>query len=211
MPPGAQPPPRRMTRARAAVAPGSFRPSVLVGDTGIEPVTSSVSGKRAPAAPIARADDGTRTRDPHLGKVMLYQLSHIRVTPLRGAGRKLAEVSLGGKTHPSPCPMRCLTPRRPTSLTGQRPGTCQETLGRDMSFSYCPAFSPQSWQGSPYDHADDTDASGRTGTSGSPPAPDLAGLSLSTRGNLRRLGDELRPLLLGRQRCRFVPVRRRGP
>ena len=25
------------------------------------------------------ADDGTRTRDPHLGKVMLYQLSHIRV------------------------------------------------------------------------------------------------------------------------------------
>ena len=85
-------------------APGSIRPSVLVGDTGIEPVTSSVSGKRAPAAPIARADDGTRTRDPHLGKVMLYQLSHIRVTPLWGAGRKLAEVSVGGKTQSSPCP-----------------------------------------------------------------------------------------------------------
>ncbi len=93
---------------------------MLVGDTGIEPVTSSVSGKRATAAPIARAvlqnyevetgfepvwtalqaaasplghstvrpdsrelreadqrmghraDDGIRTRDPHLGKVMLY-------------------------------------------------------------------------------------------------------------------------------------------
>ena len=95
-----------------------------VGDTGFEPVTSSVSGKRATAAPIARgeprvllvfyevemgfeptytalqaaasplghstlrsqssaatradqeclprADDGIRTRDPHLGKVMLY-------------------------------------------------------------------------------------------------------------------------------------------
>jgi hypothetical protein len=28
---------------------------VLVGDTGIEPVTSSVSGKRATAAPIAHA------------------------------------------------------------------------------------------------------------------------------------------------------------
>ena len=27
------------------------------------------------------ADDGTRTRDPHLGKVMLYQLSHVRVGP----------------------------------------------------------------------------------------------------------------------------------
>jgi hypothetical protein len=91
-----------------------------VGDTGIEPVTSSVSGKRATAAPIAqvlqftvwrwgrdsnprirlcrplprlsatppcptkagspteaseysdlRADDGIRTRDIHLGKVVL--------------------------------------------------------------------------------------------------------------------------------------------
>ena len=30
--------------------------------------------------PIALgADDGIRTRDPHLGKVMLYQLSHVRV------------------------------------------------------------------------------------------------------------------------------------
>jgi hypothetical protein len=88
-----------------------------VGDTGFEPVTSSVSGKRAPTAPIARAechhtggelevgtgfepvytalqavasplghptvvtiraDDGIRTRDPHLGKVMRYQLRYVR-------------------------------------------------------------------------------------------------------------------------------------
>ena len=28
------------------------------------------------------ADDGIRTRDPHLGKVMLYQLSHVRVRDL---------------------------------------------------------------------------------------------------------------------------------
>ena len=81
-----------------------------VGDTGIEPVTSSVSGKRSPAELIARggdgirtrvhgfagrclasrplhrvrperafrADDGIRTRDPHLGKVMRYQLRYIR-------------------------------------------------------------------------------------------------------------------------------------
>jgi hypothetical protein len=27
---------------------------------------------------MLRADDGIRTRDPHLGKVMLYQLSHVR-------------------------------------------------------------------------------------------------------------------------------------
>src|SRR4051812_27047813 len=42
--------------------------SLVVGDTGIEPVTSSVSGKRATAAPIAqvfegcRGGDGIRTR-----------------------------------------------------------------------------------------------------------------------------------------------------
>ena len=29
-------------------------------------------------APINRADDGTRTRDPHLGKVMRYQLRYVR-------------------------------------------------------------------------------------------------------------------------------------
>ena len=110
----------------------------LVGGTGIEPVTSSVSGKRSPAELTARrggsgnrtrvqgfagpclshsaipptvrpwepdryrraertvgtrdgfrhlrADDGIRTRDPHLGKVMLYQLSHVRtLTPARAA------------------------------------------------------------------------------------------------------------------------------
>jgi len=61
-----------------------------VGDTGIEPVTSSVSGKRATAAPIAQcirrcggrdgADDRIRTGDPHLGKVMLYQLSYVRTS-----------------------------------------------------------------------------------------------------------------------------------
>ena len=103
--------------------------SGLVGDTGIEPVTSSVSGKRSPAELIAlglaevetgfepvytalqavasplghsteelylrrpRADDGTRTRDPHLGKVMRYQLRYVRtsvaISSLTGDGRKL--------------------------------------------------------------------------------------------------------------------------
>src|SRR5215217_5051754 len=32
---------------------------VVVGDTGIEPVTSSVSGKRATAAPIAQVENGS--------------------------------------------------------------------------------------------------------------------------------------------------------
>src|SRR5690625_962507 len=113
-----------------------------VGDTGFEPVTSSVSGKRATAAPIALAtqprgarwrwvrdsnpctrlcrplpnhsanppgdalasygtalptrcrerrspgaDVRIRTADPHLGKVMLFQLSYVRMTGMRGARR----------------------------------------------------------------------------------------------------------------------------
>ena len=99
----------------------------LVRDTGIEPVTSSVSGKRSPAELIApgnkklevetgiepvctalqavasplghstvglmplapRADDGIRTRDPHLGKVMLYQLSHVRIASPPGLRSEL--------------------------------------------------------------------------------------------------------------------------
>ena len=37
-----------------------------------------------------RADDGIRTRDPHLGKVMLYQLSHVRIaSPRRGLRSEL--------------------------------------------------------------------------------------------------------------------------
>src|SRR6266568_4148871 len=36
--------------------------------------------KGYPRTDVTGADDGIRTRDPHLGKVMLYQLSHVRVT-----------------------------------------------------------------------------------------------------------------------------------
>ena len=35
-----------------------------------------------------RADDGIRTRDPHLGKVMLYQLSHVRTAPASARNRR---------------------------------------------------------------------------------------------------------------------------
>ena len=89
--------------------------AALVRDTGIEPVTSSVSGKRSPAELIARggdgirtrvhgfagrclasrplhrrADDGIRTRDPHLGKVMRYQLRYVRISPARSGFPSLA-------------------------------------------------------------------------------------------------------------------------
>jgi hypothetical protein len=39
--------------------------------------------------PPQRADDGIRTRDPHLGKVMRYQLRYVRMPPGTGDGWKL--------------------------------------------------------------------------------------------------------------------------
>jgi hypothetical protein len=150
-----------------------------VGDTGIEPVTSSVSGKRATAAPIAqslkrvqdrggygirtrvygfagrclasrpihrshntdvnrtvsrspesedtgptRADDETRTRDPHLGKVMRYQLRYIRIS-FRSSPRHLNDFSRSIRRrqnrtrHPgvSPRPSRPMCIPRPASAS----------------------------------------------------------------------------------------------
>lgn len=48
---------------------------------GTTPRTTSAENAGDPAHGRVsyRADDEIRTRDPHLGKVMLYQLSHIRV------------------------------------------------------------------------------------------------------------------------------------
>lgn len=52
------------------------------------------------------ADDETRTRDPHLGKVMRYQLRHVRLQPQQGPGlrpdhswcpRNLSELPHGDK------------------------------------------------------------------------------------------------------------------
>ena len=63
-------------------------------ETGFEPVYTALQAVASPLGhsteggllrPL-RADDGIRTRDPHLGKVMLYQLSHVRVTRARGPG-----------------------------------------------------------------------------------------------------------------------------
>ena len=66
-------------------------------ETGFEPVYTDLQSAASPlghstgsvdrSKDLLRADDGTRTRDPHLGKVMLYQLSHVRMfssSSLRG-------------------------------------------------------------------------------------------------------------------------------
>ena len=57
-------------------------------ETGFEPVYTDLQSVASPlghSTVLLRADDGIRTRDPHLGKVMLYQLSHVRV-PLNRCG-----------------------------------------------------------------------------------------------------------------------------
>lgn len=52
-----------------------------------------------------RADDGIRTRDPHLGKVMLYQLSHVRAPrgrePLPSGGDATSHLSRAGNRRPT--------------------------------------------------------------------------------------------------------------
>ncbi|BAW93231.1 hypothetical protein CHIBA101_1374 [Actinomyces sp. Chiba101] len=95
-----------------------------------------MSGKRATAAPIARADDGTRTRDPHLGKVMLYQLSHIRMlAPHHGAGRNVAGAA-------RPCQIR---PVRPAH-------DLRHAVSRASSSRKVPLLDAAPWQGIAYGH-----------------------------------------------------------
>ena len=66
--------------------------SNLEAATGIEPVCTALQAVASPLGHTAnqgrvglRADDGIRTRDPHLGKVMRYQLRYIRTLHFRGA------------------------------------------------------------------------------------------------------------------------------
>lgn len=63
-------------------------------ETGIEPVCTALQAVASPlghstvgvdASCTLRADDGIRTRDPHLGKVMRYQLRYIRAPRSRSS------------------------------------------------------------------------------------------------------------------------------
>ena len=61
----------------------------------------------APSEPdeLLGADDGIRTRDPHLGKVMLYQLSHVRVTKHPSAPQRGYRSLLAPGVAESACPV----------------------------------------------------------------------------------------------------------
>src|SRR5262249_3012896 len=60
-------------------APRGFEPRLTDPKSAVLPLDEGAAG---PESRLGRegdgAEDGTRTRDPHLGKVMLYQLSHFR-------------------------------------------------------------------------------------------------------------------------------------
>ncbi len=61
--------------ARWMAAPRGFEPRFTDPKSAVLPLDE---GAAAPSGRMNGAEDGTRTRDPHLGKVMLYQLSHFR-------------------------------------------------------------------------------------------------------------------------------------
>jgi hypothetical protein len=66
--------------------------SDLVGDTGIEPVTSSVSRKRAPAAPIALA----HTAEVETGFEPVYTALQAVASPLGHSTELAPHVTCGG-------------------------------------------------------------------------------------------------------------------
>lgn len=49
-----------------------------------------------------RADDGIRTRDPHLGKVMRYQLRYIRTPRARSSPVAMQNISPGSRAYTNP-------------------------------------------------------------------------------------------------------------
>ena len=72
----------------------------MVEISGIEPLTYAVQVRRSPKLsyiPIYKCNSGagneTRTRDPNLGKVMLYQLSYSRKIPMSVVRRERLELS----------------------------------------------------------------------------------------------------------------------
>ena len=60
------------------------------------------------ARSILRADDGIRTRDPHLGKVMRYQLRHVRAQRTRSSPDAKPDNSPSERAHTTPFEWACL-------------------------------------------------------------------------------------------------------
>ena len=61
-----------------ASSPAASAPSLALPCAGTRCMVTKKADPKA-GLQIHGADNGVRTRDPHLGKVVLYQLSHVRV------------------------------------------------------------------------------------------------------------------------------------
>src|SRR5664280_3548779 len=58
--------------------PRGFEPRFTDPKSAVLPLDEGPAERGPHYSGVNGAEDGTRTRDPHLGKVMLYQLSHFR-------------------------------------------------------------------------------------------------------------------------------------
>ena len=56
---------------------------------------------------LCRAEDGTQTRDPQLGRLMLYQLSYFRIKKGRNIHLKISPFILSRSFQVSVLPMKC--------------------------------------------------------------------------------------------------------
>ena len=93
--------------------------------------------KNKPAcAGLIRADDETRTRDPHLGKVMRYQLRHIRVARISACRETLTDSPIDSQTERtrdtwgSTMRSRCANVRRRRLVSSPRSEGFDRSLGR---------------------------------------------------------------------------------
>ena len=71
---------------RAPIKRSACPPTILLLESRVEhapEARASLIGGENTAAGGLEADDGVRTRDPQLGKLMLYQLSYVRARSLQ--------------------------------------------------------------------------------------------------------------------------------
>ena len=81
-------------------APRGFEPRLTDPKSAVLPLDEgaaarSLVGCRVGPGKDIGAEDGTRTRDPHLGKVMLYQLSHFRSNDAHRGGGAESQIRTG--------------------------------------------------------------------------------------------------------------------
>ena len=103
-------------------------------ETGFEPVYTALQAVASPLGhsteqdareTVFRADDGIRTRDPHLGKVMRYQLRYVRMHAAGNVPRLRGEptdnpIALSNRLQSGMPPSRPYAARSDVPATGRR-------------------------------------------------------------------------------------------